>query len=110
MEGMNTCKDVSVRLSEQLSGLGEQIAFKRADLPLLLEKQQECKEAIQSSKQQDKIEAKRREAEEHLRKRSFVKTQIALSECLKMLADVDFGEVEMASLQASISDTKKVHI
>ena len=107
---MNTCREVATQIADQLNGLGEQIAFKRADLPALLAKQQECKEAIQASTQINKIEARRGEAVDLLKRRSFGKAQMALSECLKMLADIELEESELAAVQTDIAETKKVHI
>ena len=105
---MSTCRDVASQVADQLNGLGEQIAFKRADLPTLLARQQECKEAIQANSQINRIEARRREAVELLRRRSFVKAQMALSECLRMVAEMDFEESEITAIQSDIADTKKV--
>jgi prefoldin subunit 5 len=98
------------QLEEQLNGLGEQIAFKRADLPSLLDKQRECKEAIESRFQVDRIEAHRKEAVDYLKRRAFTKAQMALSECLKMLADIDLEEAETSTLQSDIAETKKVRV
>lgn len=108
VDGMTTCQQLAAQVSDQLDGLGEQIAFKRADLPALLARQQECKEAIAATSQIHAIQSRHQEAQQWLKRRSFVKAQMALSECLKMLAELDVDDSEAASIQAEISETKKV--
>jgi hypothetical protein len=108
VSGMNKCGEESAQLESGLSGLGEQIAFKRADLASLLVKQEEFRQNIKASELAGKVEARRKEAEGLLKRRSFVKAQLALSGCLKMLADIDNDKVDIATLQEQIAETKKV--
>jgi hypothetical protein len=105
---MNRCGGETKKLESDLNGLGEQIAFKRADLASLLASQDEFKQSIRASELAGRVEAGRKEAVELIKRRLFIKAQIELSGCLKMLADIDNDKVDIATLQENIAETKKV--
>lgn len=108
MDGMKACGEMCRKLEEELRGLGEQIAFKRADLPALLGQQEKLRHKLHSIDRTKRAEARRKEAMDLLCKRSFIKAQMALSDCLKLVAEIDSEEVDLSELQESISETKKV--